>query len=139
MSQHDYNIANQTAAAFRADLNLALGAIQSTNSGTAAPSTTIAYQYWYDTTNNILKLRNANNDGWIDIGTFDQTEGTFTAAGAEVGATGGGNDKIFWENDQTVTSDYTITDGQNAMSAGPITISSGITVTIGTGETWTVV
>ena len=55
------------------------------------------------------------------------------------GATGGGSDKIFWENDQTVTTDYTITNNQNAMSAGPITINSGITVTVGAGETWTVV
>tara|TARA_Y100000289_G_scaffold17307_1_gene16435 strand:+ start:545 stop:1570 length:1026 start_codon:yes stop_codon:yes gene_type:complete len=59
--------------------------------------------------------------------------------GIDVGATGGGSDKIFWENDQNVTTDYTITNGQNAMSAGPITINSGVTVTIGTGETWTVV
>lgn len=44
-----------------------------------------------------------------------------------------------WENSQTVNADYTITDGRNAMSAGPITIASGVTVTVGTGETWTVV
>lgn len=59
--------------------------------------------------------------------------------GIDAGATGGGSDKIFWENDQTVTTDYTITNNQNAMSAGPITINSGITVTVGAGETWTVV
>ena len=44
-----------------------------------------------------------------------------------------------WENSQTVAADYTITDGRNAMSAGPITIATGVTVTVGTGETWTVV
>ena len=55
------------------------------------------------------------------------------------GATGAGGNAIFWENDQTVTADYTITNGKNAMSAGPITIASGVTVTVGTGETWTVV
>ena len=43
------------------------------------------------------------------------------------------------ENSQTVTADYTITNGYNAVSAGPITIASGVTVTVGTGETWTVV
>ena len=53
--------------------------------------------------------------------------------------TGGGTDKVFFENDQTITTDYTITDGQNAMTAGPVTINSGVTVTVGTGETWTVV
>ena len=55
------------------------------------------------------------------------------------GATGGGTDKIFWENGQTVTTNYTITNGYNAMSAGPVTINSGVAVTIGTGENWTIV
>lgn len=55
------------------------------------------------------------------------------------GATGAGGDRIFWENGQTVTANYTITNGQNAMSAGPITINSGITVTVGAGEVWTIV
>ena len=48
-------------------------------------------------------------------------------------------DGIFWENDQAVTSNYTITNNKNAMSAGPITINSGVTVTVGDGEAWTVV
>jgi hypothetical protein len=44
-----------------------------------------------------------------------------------------------WENKPNFAANYTITDGYNAMSAGPITINSGITVTVGAGETWTVV
>ena len=59
------------------------------------------------------------------------------AAGA--GAVGGGNDEIFWENSQTITTNYSITNGKNAGSFGPITIASGVTVTVGSGETWTVV
>jgi len=59
--------------------------------------------------------------------------------GISAGATGGGSDQIFYENGQTVTADYTITNGKNAMSAGPITINSGVTVTVGSGETYTVV
>jgi len=55
------------------------------------------------------------------------------------GAVGGGPDAIFFENDITVTTDYTITTGKNAMSAGPITIDTGITVTVPSGSTWTVV
>ena len=61
------------------------------------------------------------------------------SAGGGGGATGGGSDEIFYENGQNVTTDYTITNGKNAMSAGPITINSGVTVTVGSGETWTVV
>jgi hypothetical protein len=59
--------------------------------------------------------------------------------GIAAGATGGGSDQVFYENGQTVTADYTITNGKNAMSAGPITINSGVTVTVGSGETYTVV
>lgn len=55
------------------------------------------------------------------------------------GAKGGGNDHVFWQNDQTVTTSYTITAAQNAMSAGPITINSGATVTVPSGTTWTVI
>lgn len=54
-------------------------------------------------------------------------------------AKGGGNDKIFFENDQVVTSDYTITQGKNAMSAGDITINDGVLVTAPSGSTWTIV
>ena len=54
------------------------------------------------------------------------------------GATGGGNDAVFVENDQTVTTDYTITSGKSASSAGPITIDDGVTVTIPDGSRWVV-
>ena len=68
----------------------------------------------------------------------------YTANGMEwvaaaAGATGGGTDKIFYENGQTVTTNYTITNNTNAMSAGPVAIASGVAVTIGTGENWTIV
>jgi hypothetical protein len=46
---------------------------------------------------------------------------------------------LFKENLLNVTSNYTIRNGYNAMSAGPITINNGVTVTVGAGETWTVV
>ena len=62
---------------------------------------------------------------------------------ASAGATGAGSDKVFWENGQTVTQNYTIGDSfgpnANAMSAGPITINNSVTVTINSGETWTIV
>jgi len=50
---------------------------------------------------------------------------------------GGGGDQVFIENDQEVTTDYPITTGKNAMSAGPITVSAN--VTIPPGSTWTIV
>ena len=59
--------------------------------------------------------------------------------GVSAGATGGGSDEIFYENSQTVTTDYTITSGKNAMSAGPITINNGVSVTVPSGSTYTIV
>lgn len=53
-------------------------------------------------------------------------------------AQGGGTDQVFIENSQTVTTDYTITSGKNASSVGPITVNSGVTVTIPSGSNWVV-
>jgi len=67
MAQHDYDIANQSGANFRADLNNALDAIVSNNSGSSEPSTKFAYEWWIDTSNNLLKLRNSANNAWITL------------------------------------------------------------------------
>jgi len=60
-------------------------------------------------------------------------------AGGGGGASGGGSDQIFFENDQTVTANYTIPTGKNAGTFGPVSINSGIAVTVPTGSVWTVV
>jgi hypothetical protein len=83
MAQHDYTIDNQTFPSYRTDHNNSLSAIVSNNSGATEPSTTYAYQWWYDTSSNILKLRNADNDAWINIGTFNQTTDTVVLVGTE--------------------------------------------------------
>ena len=56
-------------------------------------------------------------------------------------AGGGGTvaDDCIYENSQTISTNYSITSGKNAMSAGPITVASGVTVTVTSGSTWTVV
>lgn len=55
------------------------------------------------------------------------------------GAKGAVGNAVFYENDTDVTGDYSITSGKNAMSAGPITIDTGKTVTVPSGSTWTIV
>ncbi len=55
------------------------------------------------------------------------------------GALGAGGDEIFYENDIAITADYTIGTNKNAMTAGPVTINSGITVTVPSGSVWTIV
>ena len=73
MSQHDLEIANQTFPATRSDLNNALQALGTLQSGATAPSTTYANQLWYDTTNDILYLRNEADDAWIEVFDVNQT------------------------------------------------------------------
>jgi len=55
------------------------------------------------------------------------------------GASGGGTNQIFYTNDQAVTDNYTLIATKNAGTFGPVTINSGVTVTVETGATWTVV
>ena len=65
-----------------------------------------------------------------------------TATAADVqnpGAGGGGSDAVFIENDQTVTADYTIPATRNAMSTGPVTVNSGVTVTVSSGARYVVI
>ena len=185
----DYSIANGTGSAVRTDLNNVFAAIQSLNSGSADPSgTQVAFQLSVNTTSNLLKLRNAANNGYIEIGDVTQANlglaklsgstftgtvihnytgalrlpvGTtgqrpgspatgdirfnstttsaeiyngseFTAVGGGAGATGGGNDEVFFESDQTVTTNYTLTANKHAHTVSP-TINSGVTVTVPSG------
>ena len=67
MAQHDYNLINQSGANFRTDLNNALTAIVSNNSGAAEPATMFAYELWVDTSNSVMKIRNSGNDAWITL------------------------------------------------------------------------
>ena len=202
MATHDYSLANQSGAAFRGDLNNALSVIASNNSSSTDPATTFAHQWYVDTGDSTLKIRNAANSAYVNVsavggigtanlglalaasptftgtatfggnilmsgtGTIDIPVGTTaqrpgspnngmirynstlsryegysgSAWGAlGGGATGGGSDTIFHTNDQSVSTDFTLVGTLNAMSAGPITIASGVTVTVSSGATWTVV
>lgn len=60
-------------------------------------------------------------------------------ASAGGGATGGGSDEAFYENDQIITTSYTITAGKNAMTAGDVTINTGVTVTVPSGSRWVII
>jgi hypothetical protein len=56
----------------------------------------------------------------------------------QVSAVGGGQNKVFQENETTITEDYTITAGKSAMSVGPITMAAGVTITIPAGKRWVI-
>ena len=55
------------------------------------------------------------------------------------GALGGGTDQVFYENDQTVTTNYTLGTNKNAVTAGPVTINTGVTVTVPSNASWVIV
>src|SRR5210317_361344 len=78
MAQHDYNIENQSGADFRADLNNALLAIATVNSGATEPTNTFAHQLWVDTSSSVLKIRNAADNAWITTGVSITASNTFT-------------------------------------------------------------
>lgn len=72
-----------------------------------------------------------------ETASFEGYDGTnWTGVG---GASGGGGNPFVYENDTNVTVDYALTTGKNGISAGPLTVDAGITVTIPTGSVWTIV
>ena len=84
-----------------------------------------------------------NATGVIATGVITAT--SFSGSGANLtniatspvgGAT---TNTVFYENDNSVDVNYSVTSGKNAMSAGPIAIKSGITVTVPSGSFWTIV
>ena len=93
------------------------------NAGTTAQRPTPATGYFrFNTT--LGKFEGYTGTAWGSVGG---------------GATGGGADEVFVENSQTVTANYTLTAGRNASSAGPVTINSGIAVTVPSGARWVIV
>ena len=89
MSQHDYNIANQSFPSFRTDLNNALSAIQTCNSGTSRPTGAVAGQIWLDTTSATsptLKYYDGADD--ISLATIDHSANTVNWLDSTVSVTG---------------------------------------------------
>jgi len=88
----------------------------------------------------------AQRDGTPSAGYFrfntdvDKFEGYNGTSWGSVGggATGGGADEVLVENGTTITTNYTMSAGKNAMSVGPITINSGAAVTVPTGARWVI-
>jgi len=123
MSQNDFTLANQGFPSMRADMNSAYQALASNNSGATAPSTTFAHQWWYDTANSKLMIRNAANT------LFEE----FSA--------GGGGGIVYVEK----TANYTAAAGEGIIadtSAGvwtltlPATPTSGDVVVVADGADW---
>lgn len=139
MSQHDFIIANQTASSARADINSALQALASNNSGASAPSTTYANMWWYDTGANILKQRNESNTAWVNVAYINQSTNKFeilddtkvvTTSGSQVGILGD-QTTATWEagtgTTESLVSPAKVKAAVNAMPSQTLSISSGHT------------
>ena len=150
MSQNDFEIANQTAASARADINSALQALASLSSGSTAPATTYANMLWLDTSDNILKIRNQGNDAWLnflyvdsEVSVLDDTK-VVNTSGAQRGLLGN-QGVAAWENGVGTTeslvspakvkaavaansplSESFTTSGQTITSGGLLTLAHGM-------------
>ena len=83
MPQHDYDVANNTSALVRADINAVLSAIVTHNSGPASPTPTFARQRWADTTARVVRRRNAANSAWITESTDEDVRVVARAVNVE--------------------------------------------------------
>ena len=125
MSQHDFEIANQGFPSFRSDLNSGLQALASNSAGATAPSTTYAYQMWYDSTTNLLKMRNADDDAWITLAYFDQTNDEWEVRSAVIQAVDSAGVVIKTDDG---TTRLTIADDGSITTQGDLTVSALLTV-----------
>jgi len=137
MSQNDYIIANQSAPDFRSDLNDALQALASLSSGSSAPSPTYANMLWYDTANNILKMRTEADDAWINVGYLDQSSNAFrilddtqvvNTSGTQTGLLGGQATSVWEDGTSTTRSLVSPAEAKAAIDS--------LALTIGVGQTW---
>ena len=95
------------------------------------------------TTGDVLYASATNTLSKLGIGTTGQAltvvGGVPAWATINAGATGGGTDQIFWNNGQTVNTSYSIPANTNSGTFGPVSISSGATITVNASSTWTIV
>ena len=89
------------------------------------------------TADNAVARLAAGTNGYVLTTDSSTATGVKWAMGT-AGATGGGTDQVFYNNDQVVTTNYSIPSGKNSLTAGPVTINSGVTVTIPTGSVWVI-
>ena len=106
-------------------------------SGSIPPENPKVNSLWFNDVTGKLYIYYQDADGsqWVDTDVGGTTEQMPT--GGVI--TGGGTDRVFYENQQKVTADYTLDADTNAMSAGPVTVDDGVSVTVPAGQTRTVV
>ena len=135
MAQHDGTIDNGTGNAVRTDINNALAAINSNNSGSSDPSTTFAYQFYADTGDNTFKIRNAANDGYINIsitgGLGTENFGLAPLSGATFTGDVTFTSNAILDNQADIRFEEATANGSNYIALqAPAAIASNVTLTL---------
>jgi hypothetical protein len=120
------------------------GTVAIANGGTGQTTKTEAFDALSPTTTKgDIIVSNGTDNVRLGVGTNNQvlTADSTTATGLKWAAGGGSNITSLglWENNATISANYSITSGNNGLSAGPVTVASGVTVTVPTGSSWAVV
>jgi hypothetical protein len=130
MAQADQTVQNATFPTVRADINNNLAALFTDSSGSTAPSVTVAFQDWIDTSgaNPLWKKRNAANNAWITIGTISAS--TIAFEGASTLPSQSGNSGEYLKTNGTVATWEPVVSGINAAdvfaSSGNWTCPAGV-------------
>jgi len=139
----DFPTLNQNTTGTAANVT---GTVAIANGGTGQTTQTAAFDALAPTTTKgDLIVDNGTNNIRLGVGadTYVLTADSTAAAGVKWAAAAGGGSNItaqgMWENNATISSNYSITSGNNAMSAGRITVNSGVVVTVPSGSSWIVV
>jgi hypothetical protein len=135
MSQHSFSVANQSRTSYRGDVNNALQALVRQSSGASEPSTKYDYQLWADTTNGVLKQRNAANAAWIIRDTLAETLVVARSSNTILGVGDYGRTFIATSSfTQTLTAAATLADGWHCWyrndGTGVITLDPNASETI---------
>lgn len=96
------------------------------------PAVSVAGNMYWDSSEleGFVRYNDGNSLQWVPLSPSSSGGG---------GATGAGGDAWAFEHDNTITTSYAIRNGKNVVSAGPLTVNSGATVTVPSGSTWTIV